>query len=62
VKLCKANDDSGLGFRDMEIFNEALLAKQIWRLIKDNSSIIARLLRAKCYLDGDILRLFLEPD
>lgn len=45
----------GIGFRDMRAFNQALLAKQAWRLIDCPDSLCARLLRAKYYPQGNIL-------
>jgi len=50
-RLCKGKDDGGLGYRDMKIFNETLLRKKIWRLLKDQGSPIAGFLQAKYYLD-----------
>lgn len=60
-KLCRSKDDGGLGFRDMEAFNKALLAKQVWRLCKYESSLVARVLRAKYYPKGDIYNVVLSP-
>ena len=48
-KLCKAKDGGGLGFRDLHLFNLALLAKQGWRLIQNPHSLVARVLKAKYY-------------
>jgi hypothetical protein len=45
----------GLGFRDIELFNLALLARQAWRLLQEPETLSARILRAVYYLDGDIL-------
>jgi len=39
----------------MEAFNTALLAKQLWRLAKDDSSLVARLLKARYYPRCNIL-------
>jgi len=38
----------------MEAFNAALPAKQVWSLIKTNNSLVARLLQAKYFPDGNI--------
>jgi hypothetical protein len=39
----------GIGFRDMHLFNQALLARQVWRLIQNPDRLCARILKAKYY-------------
>lgn len=46
-KLCKSKQHGGLGFRNLNYFNEALLAKQCWRLITNDNSLIAKMYKAK---------------
>ena len=58
--LCKSKDDGGQDFRDMETFNYALLAKQVWQLIKDGNSLVAHLLWAKYYPNGNLLNASLR--
>ena len=45
----------GMGFRDFTYFNQALLAKQIWRLWKSPDSLVAQIMKAKYYPDCSVL-------
>jgi hypothetical protein len=45
----------GIGFRDMRLFNQALLARQAWRLIQCPDTLCAQILKAKYYPSGSIV-------
>ncbi|XP_057775136.1 uncharacterized mitochondrial protein AtMg00310-like [Salvia miltiorrhiza] len=53
-RLCRATNVGGLGFRDLNRFNQALLAKQVWRLAQNDTSLLARSLKARYYPRSDI--------
>ncbi|XP_019098364.1 PREDICTED: uncharacterized protein LOC109131652, partial [Camelina sativa] len=54
-KLKLSKKEGGLGFRDLEKFNDALLAKQAWRLIQHPNSLFAKVMKAHYYKDDPVL-------
>jgi hypothetical protein len=45
----------GIGFKDLRLFNQAMLARQAWRLIHFPESLCASLLKAKYYPNGNLV-------
>ncbi|CAN6676537.1 unnamed protein product [Malus baccata var. baccata] len=48
-KLGRPKEVGGLGLRNFETFNEALLAKQCWRLLMEPMSLWAKVLKARYF-------------
>ncbi|XP_059441847.1 uncharacterized mitochondrial protein AtMg00310-like [Corylus avellana] len=60
-KLGVAKSQGCMGFRDLIIFNQALLAKQCWKLGTSQDSLTARILKAKYHPNCTILEAQMGP-
>ncbi|XP_071939585.1 uncharacterized mitochondrial protein AtMg00310-like [Coffea arabica] len=48
-KMTKDKEAVGLGFKDLQMFNKALLAKQVWKLITQPNLLVSKVLKEKYY-------------
>ena len=53
--MLRPKSHGGLGFRDMCLFNQALLAHQAWHLLQFPDTLCARLLKAKYFPNGSLV-------
>jgi hypothetical protein len=54
-RMGQSKSNGGLGFRDLVLFNQALLAKQGWRLIQHPHSLSSRIIKAKYHPNSHFL-------
>lgn len=60
--LCIPKSCGGVGFRDLITFNKALLAKQVWHILLNPNSLIARVLKARYFKHSNIMMATLGSD
>ncbi|XP_042952134.1 uncharacterized protein LOC122289223 [Carya illinoinensis] len=48
-KMCESKLSGGLGFKNLQMFNMALLAKQGWRIMTQESSLLHRIFKARYF-------------
>ncbi|XP_035547368.1 uncharacterized protein LOC118348906 [Juglans regia] len=56
ANMGKAKSEGGMGFRELQSFNTALLAKQCWRVLNMPFSVAARVLKDKYFKNTDLLK------
>lgn len=47
--MCKPKFKGGLGFKNLRFFNMALLAKQEWRILQEEGTMLHKVYRAKYF-------------
>ena len=50
-----------MGFRDLQKFNNAMLAKQMWRLIHQKETLLFKVFSAKYFPNGCVLNAPIHP-
>lgn len=55
-KVSRSKKRGGLGFRDLHLFNQAMLARQAWRLLTCPDTLCAKVLKAKYYPNNSLLQ------
>ena len=53
--MTKSKAMGGMGFRDLVMFNDSLLAKQAWRLLHDHKTLFNKVFKAMFFPNTTIM-------
>lgn len=53
--MCEPKCFGGMGFKDLAVFNDALLGRQSWRLVHGDGSLLGKVMKAKYYPNSSFL-------
>lgn len=53
-EMYRSKHSEGMGFRDLEAFNMALLAKQLWKLLTMPHSLLSRIFKSRYFPTTDV--------
>lgn len=61
--VCTPKGMGGLEFKDLRLFNIALLGKQLWRLVNNKETLCYHVLSSKYFPDGDLFnpKILISP-
>ncbi|KAL0405499.1 UNVERIFIED_CONTAM: putative mitochondrial protein [Sesamum latifolium] len=60
-KLCARKEEGGLGLQNLGAFNQAMLAKELWRIITNPNALLSQLLKHKYFPNSDMLQATVGP-
>lgn len=60
--MYKSKREGGLGFRNMQVFNKALFAKQAWRVMTMGESLVAKVLKGKYFPTKSFMEATVPPN